>query len=234
MMDTLLVPGKWENWQVILDLESLAVFKLPIKFSIKFLELSQEHEKWRTCCFFLVNVTFAIRAFYRIVSPFLDNKIKEKLIMSKDNTHPKILELIHPSQVEKKYGGEAENLECYWPPKYISDEYGHDPNYVKDSIQEDISDLSDSEINEAGNISRSINVKDSPFKSSSSSHNRNNSISNRSARHSKRNDEDEWIKVEDVVIDSSSLPKRKSSMSQNVSKPVKSAGKEGHWKCVIF
>ena len=61
--------------------------------------------------FFLVNVTFSIRAFYKIVSPFLDVKIKEKLIMAKESTHPKIFEVIHPSQVEKKYGGEADNLE---------------------------------------------------------------------------------------------------------------------------
>ena len=38
--------------------------------------------------------------------------------------------MIHPSQVEEKYGGTAENLTEYWPPKKISDEYGYDPNFI--------------------------------------------------------------------------------------------------------
>ena len=87
-IDRLLVPGKVENWNLILDLNSLAISKLPIKFMIKFIQLLQDHEKCRTKLFFVLNVTFAIRLVYRILSPFIDDSIKENLKLSKDNTHP--------------------------------------------------------------------------------------------------------------------------------------------------
>ena len=136
-IDRLCVPGKVENWNLILDLDSLAISKLPIKFMIKFIQLLQDHEKWRTKLFFVLNVTFGIRLVYRLLSPFIDEKIKENLKLSKDSTHPWMLEHIHPSQLEQKYGGDANNLDIFWPPRVISDEYGHDPEYIFDDKLED-------------------------------------------------------------------------------------------------
>lgn len=74
----------------------------------------------------------AFRMFYRMVSPFLDNKIKAKVTMVKEHTHCKLAEMVHPSQLEEKYGGEAENLTSYWPPTVCSRTYGYDENLVKD------------------------------------------------------------------------------------------------------
>ena len=50
-----------------------------------------------------------------------------------------MLEHIHPSQLEQKYGGDAENLEEYWPPKVISSEYGQDPDFIYEDNLEDAS-----------------------------------------------------------------------------------------------
>lgn len=38
--------------------------------------------------------------------------------------------MVHHSQVEEKYGGTAQDLTEYWPPKKISDEYGYDPTNI--------------------------------------------------------------------------------------------------------
>jgi len=40
--------------------------------------------------------------------------------------------MIHPPQLEKRFGGEAEDVTHYWPPKVISSEYGHDPDLIKE------------------------------------------------------------------------------------------------------
>lgn len=44
----LLVPGKAENWDSIIDLNNLAVSRLPLKFTIQFVKLMQAHLKCRS------------------------------------------------------------------------------------------------------------------------------------------------------------------------------------------
>ena len=39
--------------------------------------------------------------------------------------------MFHPSQLEKKFGGEAPNLDAYWPPHEVSKEYGVDQSKIK-------------------------------------------------------------------------------------------------------
>ena len=133
----LLAPGKVENWWLVIDLDNLALSKIPFKFNKRFLHLGQTHLKWRGRRVTLLNVTFGVRLLYKILSPFIDDRIKSKLTMCKENTHHDLQELIHPSQLERKYGGEAEDLEDYWPPRIISDEYGHDPNLINEEIAEE-------------------------------------------------------------------------------------------------
>ena len=52
------------------------------------------------------------------------------MILSAENTHQILKDMIHPSQLEKRYGGEAENLTYYWPPQYSSNEFGHNPDLI--------------------------------------------------------------------------------------------------------
>jgi hypothetical protein len=53
-------------------------------------------------------------------------ELRNKIAMTKDVTHEDLLDMVHPSQLEEKFGGEADNLTEFWPPRAISDEYGHD------------------------------------------------------------------------------------------------------------
>ena len=39
--------------------------------------------------------------------------------------------MIHPSQLEKRYGGEAEDLTSFWPPQFRSGEFGHNPDLIR-------------------------------------------------------------------------------------------------------
>ena len=50
--------------------------------------------------------------------------------MWKEGSHPNFLKLVHQSQLEKKFGGEIQNLTCHWPPTQFSREFGHDPNMI--------------------------------------------------------------------------------------------------------
>jgi len=72
-------PGRVENWTIITDLNNLAVYKLQIKFLIRFLQTMQKHLKCRGRAFIALKVTFSIRMVWRTLSPFVDDRIKKKL-----------------------------------------------------------------------------------------------------------------------------------------------------------
>jgi len=130
MMENLLMAGKVENWNVINNLDNLAVSKIPIKFLKTFLKVFQANLKWRGRAFLVLKVTWPIRALWKMLSPFVDERVKNKITMTKDHTHENLLNNIHPSQLEKKFGGEADNLTDFWPPREISSIYGHDEDLI--------------------------------------------------------------------------------------------------------
>ena len=60
-------------------------------------------------------------------------------MVTMESSHPDLLKLVHPSQLEKKFGGEIENLTCFWPPTVFSNEFGHDPNMIRECNSDDLS-----------------------------------------------------------------------------------------------
>lgn len=128
IIENLLLRGSVENWIDIMDLGGLPISKIPMKALKKFIVESQQHMKSRITKFFLLHVTWGIRTIYAIVSPFLEKRTKEKITMKKGGINDDMFEMAHPSQIEEKYGGDAENVTQYWPPKMVSEEYDPDPD----------------------------------------------------------------------------------------------------------
>ena len=128
MIDQLFVREKVENWIFVSDLGGLSLSKIPTKHLKKFMLEAQEFLKCRLRKFFYFNTTFGLRAIFAIISPFLDKVVREKTCLKKGMTDPQLLKFAHPSQIEKKFGGEAENLTEFWPPVCPSTEYSHDPD----------------------------------------------------------------------------------------------------------
>jgi len=50
-----------------------------------------------------------------------------KMVISEGDHSDELVSLFHPSQLEQKFGGTAEDLTVFWPPKEASTEYGDDP-----------------------------------------------------------------------------------------------------------
>ena len=61
------------------------------------------------------------------------------MIFSSKNTTKELQESWHPSQVQKRYGGEAEDVTRFWPPYYPSSEFGVDSNKLKPRNEYDAS-----------------------------------------------------------------------------------------------
>jgi hypothetical protein len=53
---------------------------------------------------------------YKAVGPFLDPETKIKINFSTTRTHDDLSAMYHPSQLEKRFGGEADTPTNYWPP----------------------------------------------------------------------------------------------------------------------
>lgn len=140
MIENMLVPGKIENWISVMDLANLSVNQLPKKWLTAFIKSCQSNYKCRGVKSFILNSSWGVRAIWRMAQAFVDVKVKQKIVFHNSTQNEELISMFHPSQLEKKFGGEAENLTVFWPPKAVSNEYGVDP----DKIQKSSSSISDS------------------------------------------------------------------------------------------
>ena len=124
------VPGKVENFVNIIDLLGVSATKLPIKYWIKIIDTLQKHYKCRVYKTIGVGVGFGIKLVWKIIYPFVDIKLREKVILLGDNELNKLKTYIHPKQLEKRFGGDIEEITDFWPPKIFSEEYGHDQKLI--------------------------------------------------------------------------------------------------------
>ena len=75
------VPGKVENFVNITDLIGVSATQLPIKESIRMIGLLQKHYKCRVQRMISVGVGIGIKIVWKIISPFVDVKIREKVVL---------------------------------------------------------------------------------------------------------------------------------------------------------
>ena len=78
---------------------------------------------------FVLNTTIALRMVFMMVSPFLGDRVKRKIVIWGNSQSKELIDLFHPSQLLKKYGGNADEVSRYWPPYEASTEYGEDTSW---------------------------------------------------------------------------------------------------------
>ena len=84
---------------------------------------------------------------WRVLSPFVDEKVKASLIFNKEARCDRLIEWFHPSQLEVRYGGEAPNVTKFWPPPMPDSlEYGVDEAKLKDMGTQLVSTAADTVI----------------------------------------------------------------------------------------
>ena len=65
---------------------------------------------------FYLNTSWAQTMAYRAISVLIDPVSRAKLNLSTDNTHPELLKLMHPCQLEERFGGTGKTPTNFWPP----------------------------------------------------------------------------------------------------------------------
>ena len=58
---------------------------------------------------FILNASYGVKLTYIFVKTFLKETTTRKFFLTNENTCEELLAMVHPSQLEEKFGGEAEN-----------------------------------------------------------------------------------------------------------------------------
>ncbi len=114
-----------------MDFAKMSTNKLPKDEMKKVLGMLAEHYRCRMAKTWIVNTNGMINAMYKMASVFLDAETKEKIKLTSKSFTDDMTTVIHPSQLWKKYGGEAEEPAFYWPPQVPSREFGEDASTIK-------------------------------------------------------------------------------------------------------
>jgi len=79
---------------------------------------------------FILNTTLAVKIAWNIIQSFMRESTKKKISLTNNHSDPELFNFADRSQVEEKFGGDASNIDIFWPPTMPSDEYDYDSDYI--------------------------------------------------------------------------------------------------------
>lgn len=114
----LLVPGRVENWVMIIDLNDVGMTSLPAKKVQAIVGLTQKHFGGRLFRQFIINMSFMMRKASSLFLNFVDEITQKKIFFHNDKTYkPDLAQLIQVECLEKKYGGRKPDIrQEFFPP----------------------------------------------------------------------------------------------------------------------
>ncbi|SJK85962.1 CRAL/TRIO domain [Babesia microti strain RI] len=109
ILSKMLVPGKIEQWRILVDLNSYNIFNMPLSFlkdASKFLTVNYRS---RLTGMVILNAPFMVSGIWNVIKGILPVYTQEKIIITSHATSKHFLSLVDESQVEARYGGTAKN-----------------------------------------------------------------------------------------------------------------------------
>lgn len=105
------IPGQIENWIIITDLNGLSLWKPPTKM-ISVFNFLQRRFYYRLAKLYIYGMSGVLNFCWRIIKNLINETTKEKFVfISNDNDiQSTIVNHVHPSQLEEKYGGTSPNI----------------------------------------------------------------------------------------------------------------------------
>ena len=120
------IPGQVENWIMIADMSNVSFWKPPTKI-LKIFNFLQSKYLCRLCSLYIYGMNYVLTVCWKIVKKLIDERTAQKFnfISGQDDIKNFVLTKIHPSQLEQRFGGEAENVgeDLDFPFILPSDEY---------------------------------------------------------------------------------------------------------------
>ena len=121
-----LLPSKVENWNIIVDFGDLSMTNIPYQLKEIFSAFKGIY-RCRLYKLYLLNMNFVFNIVWNIVKLIMGPTLEAKAcnVDTNDGEYDLLFQNINRNQVEKKYGGTAEDLKPgeYYPPKFVSEQY---------------------------------------------------------------------------------------------------------------
>ena len=119
VVDKGLVPGKVENWIVIVDCSNLWATQISTSQIQTMAKAMQQNYPGRLYKLFAVGVSFTLRAIWAIASNFIDSFTEYKVKIYGSGYEEDLLEFIDEDKLEQKFGGWLPNkTENFFPPTF--------------------------------------------------------------------------------------------------------------------
>ncbi|CAG9313264.1 unnamed protein product [Blepharisma stoltei] len=118
-IEHMMVPGKVETWDIIMDLADVTASQLPINLLKNMMSKLSINFMCRLEKSFVINLPSTLNALYKLLKPFIDSDTKKKIIIQKDGWEPLLRGDINEDVLEVKYGGTRPNIDSgYFPPAF--------------------------------------------------------------------------------------------------------------------
>ena len=120
------IPGQVENWIMFADMSEVSFWKPPTKI-LKIFDFLQNKYLCRLSSLYIFGMNYILTMCWKIVKKLIDERTAQKFnfISGENDIKELVLTKIHPSQLERRFGGNAENIqdELDFPFLLPSDQY---------------------------------------------------------------------------------------------------------------
>jgi hypothetical protein len=110
------VPGKVENWIIMIETNSVGVFGFPFMILKKIIEFTSANFSSTMEKLYLLNPSFGLNTSWNVVKAMLDVETASKISFVKESNFIELQEKIPAERLIQKYGGTLPNFTTFWPP----------------------------------------------------------------------------------------------------------------------
>ena len=134
-VQNIMIPGQVENWDIICDVGKISIVFLPSDLKTILNALSSNF-RCRLFTMYIINVSFIVKIFWKAIKSMIDPITERKIkLLQGNDCKIELFKFINKSQIEEKFGGNAENVKNhFFPPIFPSDEYFKNEDIVEEII----------------------------------------------------------------------------------------------------
>jgi hypothetical protein len=134
------IPGQIENWVMFADVSQVSFWKPPTKI-LKIFDFLQNKYLCRLSSLYVYGMNYVLTMCWKIVKKLIDERTASKFnfISGENDIKELVLSKIHPSQLERRFGGLAENIpdEIDFPFFLPSNQYQIDDRNESNIVSEE-------------------------------------------------------------------------------------------------
>ena len=114
IIENFLLPGQVESWNLIINLNNIGLFGLPLGKLQDMINCLYKNYRGRLNKLYLVNSPSSMSYVWGAMKGVIDERTIDKISFSSGSHPENIFSHVNPLQIEQKFGGKSENLTNFW------------------------------------------------------------------------------------------------------------------------